>query len=302
MNAEQLKTLAINTTRAGLVFGLAGSGLTACDNNRSSGTVPVTKPPVSAPSRETAKFSLADPYSELKRFYPELKTAGLSPRTVDRIATESQTPTTVYNFTDYRFDPQIASSVYNFLEFVAKRSRLAFHLIGADGSERNVLLLPRNTIENRLMVVIPPDVPKPNVGSYNLSNVPAATFFPEDIAAFSYVQLGGSLTHFFDGEEANLDLAVATEVCNQAIFAAVIDKRNTFVDDPEELNRAQMLSCATIAIAQVAGSQGIPYEKYINFLRRTISIPNQGQYRLLPLPREPYRMIPQVGSMIKLKS
>lgn len=243
--------------------------------------------------------------NDIYEYYPELLKTKLRVRSGDWIDVNSAITTKIYNLTPSNYNLETMRLVYQFLEDITKKETSGGYPTLISDQTRFVFPTLR-TIKERVMVIVPKDVPRPSWSDpKNITIRSAFTgVFYDDHVAFSVVKTEGrnSLSAEFQHRPT---LRFAVEACQQVLEPHVFDKDGKLVADSMQLKEgfiAQEILCGSIGTAIFHRLLGSVYEHYVADILSDGMPDPAGERESVPfivLPREQYMILTPAGPILQ---
>lgn len=235
----------------------------------------------------------------LDRIYPELRQSGLTPKLVESFFTESQIPTLIYNFTDYRLNPAVIHTAYAFFESLGSQPKPESISYRINGQVRNLVLQSDPTIKRRITVIISGEAPQPR-WEKEKPKLLANTWIFDDGTALSYVSLKERASINFNTPQTGTTLGFTIEACQQTISPLVLNSEKQPVLDDEDWKIGEEVTCNSLGRALAARLLRVPYDEYLNNLANqpSLSLGAKGTYHFFAVGRDAYYSIGTEGTVI----
>ena len=240
--------------------------------------------------------TLEKPESEIlfESLYPEFKKLGIQAREtiyIDPEYTDSDVPTEVVNYTDFKLDTKVINEFYRIFEFYAGER---LEMPGGLGDpNQKIIVTGTNNSKVRSFIFIPENAPRPFEDRLPREETSAATLSIEGLE-FSFVRVQPSDFEGFKTYQENTTLSAATEVCQQLLHATLVDASGQEIDEGM-IKFSQEVICNSLGIAVASKALGYSYSQYETFLR------NHGvaNYSPLSLDEQVYSAFSTHGTVLK---
>lgn len=298
-----------NKVEAAGIVAFSALILTACSDSKISEEISLL-PSVSATTTSTAPEQINSQAAEeiINTVYPEYSVAGLRLRDAAIVSVKSQVPTTVLNFTDYEYNPDVARAIYSFLEVQAETKIVNGELLAngfkykINNNDYLLALTPSSElIKSRVAVIVPENSPRPSWSSFDTPAFTRRHF--DDSYAHSYIEASTLNSSLENQEGATAGLAV--EACQQTVIVRVFDSKSELVMGVKENTIAQEVVCNSLGRLIFSRLLGNSYQRYVEALRSpdaymvfsTLGL-DEKAYPAYIFPRAVYESIPILGTVL----
>lgn len=198
-------------------------------------------------------------------------------------------PTRIINYTELKIDKNTLGTFYKFYESIPKTKPVLSH-----PKFRYDLSIQVRSVKNRVMVIVPKDIPRPkndrpfiSLGEDLVSKAGGATAQYPD-TAFTYIY-PSDLPDFESIQ--GVTLGVAVESCQQTLRVRPLDVSGNPIKDEQLELIAQEFYCNSSGYAVAASSVGMSYSDYRQIYKDTRPF--------FMVDERSYSFMPKAGPVVK---